>query len=292
MDNESVVRMLQIGLGSREELLELLWTENLPIVRKIIRETTGLTWWLDSDRADFEDMEQQSFLGVLEAVDRFDSSRGVKFFTFASHPIRKYIYRYYDQAGRGLRMPSYMKARIKAYLKAESELKAEGRHPTDAAVMERMGATSREFESTVQAVKRMELLSLDDYVRGNNGDSATLLDIVADENRGTGDAIESVYHAELHKTLMRAMSGITGIERNVIISRFYQKRTVKHIADMMGCTTQNVSRILSGAYRKMRTGKYAEELASFLPEKAGIRAAHRIEKELRELTEEERGLLL
>lgn len=65
-DNEILVKQIQTGQGKRKELLERLWLDNLPLVQKIIHEMTGLERRKYSDIQDFEDLEQQAFLGILE----------------------------------------------------------------------------------------------------------------------------------------------------------------------------------------------------------------------------------
>ena len=85
MDNETIVLKLQAGQGNRKQLLEMLWIQNLGLIRKIIHGLTGLERNKDSDKQDFEDLEQQAFLGILQAIPVYDSEKGTKFFTIAHH---------------------------------------------------------------------------------------------------------------------------------------------------------------------------------------------------------------
>lgn len=57
MENETIVKMLQDGQGDQQQLLEMLWKQNVSLVRKIIQESTGIERW----NQDFEDLEQQAF---------------------------------------------------------------------------------------------------------------------------------------------------------------------------------------------------------------------------------------
>nr|DAK19111.1 MAG TPA: DNA directed RNA polymerase subunit [Caudoviricetes sp.] len=85
MENEIIVKMLQDGQGDQQQLLEMLWKQNVSLVRKIIQESTGIERW----NQDFEDLEQQAFLGILESISRYDFSQGNRFFTYATHYIVK-----------------------------------------------------------------------------------------------------------------------------------------------------------------------------------------------------------
>lgn len=64
------------------------------------------------------------------------------------------------------------------------------------------------------------------------------------------------------------------------------------IASAMNCTSQNVSQHAKSAYKKIRIGKYGKELATFLPERASLQAEKRIQDEFKELSEQERDLLI
>ena len=101
-DNESIVKQIQTEQGNRQELLERLWTDNLGLIRKIIHRLTGLQYGYPPDREDFEDLEQQAFIGIMDSVQHYDSKRGEKFFTFAYYYIKLSVYRYYDFSGQTL----------------------------------------------------------------------------------------------------------------------------------------------------------------------------------------------
>ena len=88
--NEQIVRKIQNNIGDCQELLTELWLANLGLVQKIIHQATGLQ--RNVHRQDFEDLEQQAFIGLMEAVKRYDPAASVKFFTYAESYIRKSIY--------------------------------------------------------------------------------------------------------------------------------------------------------------------------------------------------------
>lgn len=118
MENEIIVKMLQDGQGDQQQLLEMLWKQNVSLVRKIIQESTGIERW----NQDFEDLEQQAFLGILESISRYDFSQGNRFFTYATHYIVKSLRKYYDRYCQSLRIPPAMRAKIKSYMRAREEL--------------------------------------------------------------------------------------------------------------------------------------------------------------------------
>lgn len=292
-DNESLVKQIQTGQGNREELLEKLWTDNLGLIRKIIHELTGLERWKWSDRQDFEDLEQQAFLGILESVSLFDSSRGNKFFSFATHRIRYSIYRYYDRNGQIMRIPAYMRSRIKRYLQEMERLQKKGLPATDEIIMANIGITDQAaLRQTEKIIQRAKMASLDSYLNENDKESGTFLDTIAVNENVDESAMESAYATELHSVLRSAIQDLPETEKEILIANWYQGLSQSHIATLRGYTRQNVSKYLRQAYQRIRTGKYGKELATFLPVRASHRAEKRIQNEFKELSEQERDLLI
>lgn len=289
LDNETIVRQLQQGTGDRNELLEMLWNQNLRLVRKIIHESTGLDHWKDQD---FEDLEQQAFLGILESVSRFDFDQGNRFFTYATHYIIKSIRKYYDRYGQSLRIPPDMRAKVKRYMNARQELSASGQYPSDSVLREYLEMSDQEFRNVSDTARKLKLTSLDGYIQDGDKDSGTVLDMVSAPAQNTEIASDSVYLQELHKTLTAALDTLPKIECEIIYGKFYQEQTLAQIADILGCSRQNVSQHLKESYRKLRRGKYGKELASFLPDKAKNRVIKKREREFEGLSDSEKDLLL
>lgn len=291
-DNESIVKQIQAGEGNREELLERLWTDNLGLVRKIIHETTGLERGKWSDQQDFEDLEQQAFIGIMDCIHHFDSSQGNKFFTYAVYYIRKSILRYYDSAGQALRIPAYMRKHIRTYLREKERQRENGLPGTDESIRKELGMGTETLHATIKAIRKMEMQSLGSYLDESDRESGSVLDMIAGNEDTSETATESIHDRELHELLRSAIQSLPDVEREVIIARHYQRLRTEHIARIMSCTPQNVSQHAKTAYRRIRTGKYGRELATFLPERASYRAEKRIQEEFKELSEQERDLLI
>lgn len=293
MDNETIVRQLQNGQGNQQQLLEMLWNQNISLVRKIIHESTGLDHWKDQD---FEDLEQQAFLGILESVSRFDFDQGNRFFTYATHYIIKNIRKYYDQYCQSIRIPSAMKAKIKRYKKAREELLSAGRNPTDSTLMECLGISEKELRNISEAEQRMKLISLEQRLQESNEESGTFLDIIPDPIQYTEKILDSVYLQELHDTLIESFEVLTSREIQIIYARYYLGQTMEEIGDTMKCTRANINCHEKNALRKLRTGRFGKELASFLPDRQEHRAIRSINQETKRktkgLSEHEKNLLL
>lgn len=288
--NEQIASQIQSGIGDRQELLSELWTNNIGLTQKIIHQATGLQ--RDIHRQDFEDLEQEAFIGLMSAVQKYDPAAGVKFFTYAENYIRKSIYRYYDRNGQALRVPAYMRKRIKEYTQAQEKLKSQGKAVTDENIRNLLSWSDNAMRSVLATVRKMEMQRLDSYLNDSDKDSGTFLDMIASSETTDNDAFVKSYDNELHRLLQKALAELPEREQMVLRALFFQGNSVKKVATLLGCTSQNISKIKKESFKKIRTGKYGNELIEFLPEKSINCAKDRIIHDFKELSEDERNLLL
>lgn len=288
--NEKIVSQIQNGIGDRHELLSELWTCNLGLVQKIIHHCTGLQ--KDIDRQDFEDLEQQAFIGIMCAMQKYDPAAGVKFFTYAESYIKKSIYKYYDRNGQALRLPAYMRKRIRQYTQARESLRMKGKTASIENIQELLSWSDNAMRSVVETIRKAEMQSLDYNLNENEKDSVTVLDMIAASENVEEDALSGSYLEGLHSLLQLALGELPNRERTVLQALFFQGLSYKELADCFGCTKQNISKIKGDAYKNIRMGKYGSELLSYLPDRKAKRAKKRIDQDFKELSEDERDLLL
>ncbi len=265
LDNETLAVKIRRGDGDRKELLEELWRNNERLVHKIVHGLTGLDSWKAEDREDFEDMEQQAFIGIMEAASTFNEHQGVKFFTWAAQYIRKSIYQYHDNGGCRVRIPAYLRRRLKLYAREKALLEDGGKLkalPDD--VMDKMGLTPAARKSLIDAMQTASVFSLDEYLENRTGDAQSLLETLAGSEDVEGAATRTVYYRELHETMRSALSRLPECERKIVTFVYYQGYSPNHVARVMGCSRQNIDQRLKNAYVHLRHGKYGRELASFL----------------------------
>ena len=288
--NEKIVSQIQNGIGDRQELLSEVWTCNLGLVQKIIHHCTGLQ--KDIDRQDFEDLEQQAFIGIMCAMQKYDPAAGVKFFTYAESYIKKSIYKYYDRNGQALRLPAYMRKRIRQYTQARESLRMKGKAASIENIQELLSWSDNAMRSVVETIRKAEMQSLDYNLNENEKDSVTVLDMIAASENVEEDALSGSYLEGLHSLLQLALGELPNRERTVLQALFFQGLSYKELADCFGCTKQNISKIKGDAYKNIRMGKYGSELLSYLPDRKAKRAKKRIDQDFKELSEDERDLLL
>ncbi len=190
LDNETLAAKIRRGEGDRKELLEKLWCNNEGLVHKIVHELTGLESWKAADREDFEDMMQQAFIGIMEAAGSFDESQGVKFFTWAAPYIRKSIYRYHENGGYRVRVPAYLRQRMKLYAKEKALLEGAGqRNISPDEIMDKMGLAPVARKSLMDAMRTAFVSSLDEAMESRDGDTQSLLETLASGGDLEGDVV-------------------------------------------------------------------------------------------------------
>lgn len=265
LDNEILAVKIRRGDGDRKELLEELWRNNKRLIHKIVHQLTGLDSWKAEDWEDFEDMEQQAFIGIMEAASTFNEHQGVKFFTWAAPYIKKSIYQYHDNGGYRVRIPAYLRRRMKLYTKEKALMECAGQRniPPDE-IMDKIGLTPAARKSLMDAMQAAFVSSLDEAIENRDGDSQSLLETLTSGRDMEADVIRTVYYRELHDTMRFALSRLPKGERDIITAVYYQGHSPNHVARIMGCSRQNIDQRLKNAYVHLRHGKYGRELASFL----------------------------
>ncbi len=200
---------------------------------------------------DFEDLISYGIFGLIDAIDKFDPYKGVKFETYASLRIRGEIIdniRKLDWVPRTLRQKSKQLDKYYSYL--ESEL---GREPTYEELAEKMQISVDEVKEVMQKSVASSLISLDDYVDPNK--DVTVADIV-ETKADTPDL--SYEKKEVKAMLVDAINQLTEKEKKVVTLYYFEELTLKEISKVMEVSESRISQIHSKAVVKLQNklGKY------------------------------------
>ncbi len=198
-------------------------------------------------REGVDDLFQVGCIGLIKAIDNFDPSFDVKFSTYAVPMIIGEIRRFQRdnnsvRVSRGLRDLAYKALQVK-----EDIMHREMREPTIAEIAERLGAESRDVEEAMEAI--VEPVSLYDSVFGEGDDKMYVIDQLSDVTQSDEILIENI-------ALKEALKKLSDREKNIIKRRYYNGKTQMEIADEIGISQAQVSRLEKGAIDKLR--KYME----------------------------------
>lgn len=205
-----------------------------------------------------DDLISAGIIGLIKAIDQFDTKREVKFETYAIALIRGAILemlREEDWVPRSVR--ERVKALERTYLDLEGRL---GRPATEEEVAEAMGIEIDSFHVLLADTGRASLLSLDDVVlSGDGNEKIHLADVVYDENADTSLDVES---GAVKQSLGEGIDRLPDRERLVIALYYYEGLTFKEIGKILEVSESRVYQLHTQAVLRLR-GYLQRDLALF-----------------------------
>lgn len=219
-------------IGAREEFIR----GNLRLVLSIIQRFTN-----SGESAD--DLFQIGCIGLMKAVDNFDRTLNVKFSTYAVPMIIGEIRRYLRdnnsiRVSRSLRDIAY-----KAIYTREILIKKNQKEPTVNEIAEEIGISKEEINYAMDAIQSP--VSLYDSVHSDSGDELYVMDQISDKKNTEENWIKDI-------SLREAMKHLPERERNIIQLRFFKGRTQMEIAEEIGISQAQVSRLEKNALKSMK----------------------------------------
>ena len=234
--NELFQRWQRHGDGrARAELVDRF----LPLARKLARRYQGA-------REPLDDLMQVASLGLVKAIDRFDYTRGTAFSSFAVPTIVGELKRYFRDLGWGVHVPRGAQERALKVEDVQRKLTAKtGRAPSVPQIAEYMELSVEEVLDGLEAAAAHHSMSLDVPREDGEGESGTLGDLF-------GDVDGRFELAEAGATIAQAAQHLTERERQVLALRFIEDMTQTQIADQIGVSQMQVSRILRRSLARLR----------------------------------------
>ena len=234
-DEEKRALLLRAKDGDMEARQELIYG-NLRLVLSVIQRFSGR-------KESMDDLFQVGCIGLVKAVDNFNTDLDVKFSTYAVPMIIGEIRRYLRD-NNAIRISRSMRDLAYRSLQAREELVHE--KEGDPSVEEIAGRLGEKRESVLRAMEAIiEPISLYEPVYSENGDSIYVMDQLSDSNSSDEIWLENI-------VLREAMKRLGERERRIIHMRYYQNKTQMEIAEEIGISQAQVSRLEKGALERMR----------------------------------------
>ena len=197
-----------------------------------------------------EDLVQVASIGLLKAIDRFDSDRGVKFSTYATPTIIGELKRHFRDKGWAMRVPRRLQEIGLQLSRVVSEMYQElGRSPTVPEISERSGLTEDDVLEGMDAIHVHSIGSLDAPTDEDGQTSASRLG-AEDE---TYELLEGWASVSPH------FDKLPEREKSILYLRFFRGLTQSQIAEQLGISQMHVSRILSRTLLTLRQAVGVEE---------------------------------
>lgn len=214
----------------REKLIE----NYLPLVKLVAgRIAIGLPQYVEKD-----DLVSNGFFGLLEAIDRYDLSRGVKFETYAVARIRGAML---DSLRAQDWIPATVRQKARQYENALSELEHSlGRSANDDEIAEALNMSVPQLHTLLNTLNGCTLVPLEDYIKA---------EAPASHAPNPSQFLED---AELKDTLAKAIDRLSEKERLVITLYYYEGLTLKEISLILKLTEARISQLHTKAIFRLR----------------------------------------
>jgi RNA polymerase sigma-B factor len=231
------------GLGAddpcRSDLRDQLVELHLPLAHHLARRYR--------DRGEpLDDLIQVGTIGLIKAVDRFETERGVEFSTYATPTIIGEIKRHFRDKGWAIRVPRRLQELRISLAQATAELaQANGRSPTIAELAKHVGVGDDEVLEGLESAGAYSTLSLDAPEQGET-DSVSMAGSIGIDDEG----LTGVEHRE---SLRPLLSKLPERERQILLLRFFGELTQSQIAEQVGISQMHVSRLLAKTLTQLRS---------------------------------------
>ncbi len=232
-EKERLFAMIEEGdPAAREKYIE----GNLRLVLSIIKR-------FSSSNENVDDLFQIGCIGLIKAIDNFDSSLNVKFSTYAVPMIIGEIRRYLRdnnsiRVSRSLKDTAY-----KAIYTREVLTRRNMKEPTLEEIAEEVGISKEDIVYAMDAIQNP--MSLYEPIYTDAGDTLYVMDQISDKKNKEENWVEKL-------SLNDALKKLADRERDIITLRFFEGKTQMEVADIIGISQAQVSRLEKNALKIMR----------------------------------------
>jgi RNA polymerase sigma-B factor len=228
----------------RRQLTDELIRLNMPVARSIALRyrRRGISE---------EDLEQVAYLALVRVAHQYDHSSGHDFLSYAVPSIRGEIRRHFRDVGWMVRPPRRVQELQSRIAATESALSSElGRPPSVGELADDLGEARDDVEEALAATGCFTPTSLDQVVHEDA--QSTLGDQLGEDEVGLAAA-------EARVVLGPALRALGERDRTIVAMRFFGQRTQQEIADEIGVTQMQVSRLLSRIFRQLREAVHSRD---------------------------------
>ena len=233
------------------EIREKLILEYAPLVKLV---AGRLSMYLGYN-VEYDDLVSYGIFGLIDAIDKFDNMKGVKFETYASLRIRGAIL---DQIRKMDWIPRTIRQKQKKIDAVMKEIEAsKGRAATDEEIARSLGISDDDYLSWQSQMKITNVVSLNEFMESGS-------EIPAEQTgQQRFDSPEEVMEKEeLKKVLQQALELLTEKEKKVILLYYYEDLTLKEISNVLEVSESRISQLHTRALQKMK-GKMGNYMGIF-----------------------------
>ena len=233
---EHTLALIEKAHGGDKEARETLVEENMGLVYTIVRRCAGRGH-------EMEDLIQIGSIGLIKAIDKFNSAFDVKFSTYAVPMIAGEIKRFLRDDGMIKVSRSLKETAGKAYMVKEALEKKYGREPSLEEISEEIGASREDIVLAMESAAEVE--SLHKTIYQGDGNAISLMDKLEEQGNPNEELLNHMVLNDVIQTLHEE-------ERMLIRLRYFEDKTQMEVARALGMSQVQVSRYEKKILKKMR----------------------------------------
>ena len=244
MSNEKLVERIRNGYSVTDNM-QLLYEKNLPLIKQCIKPYAAYE--------PMEDLLQESYFGLYEAVQHYETSENILFMTYASYWIRQAVIRYIEKCGSTVRIPGNARQKIAKYKKAVEKLaRVQGGVPTDSEVAACMCISVKQVQDI--KIYMQSVISLDTPLTGN--EDMTITDTLQADLSVENETIDKIYAEHSKNELWGIVEHYTSDRENQIIREYFiNGKSMPKIAKEQKLSLGRIRQIKEKGLRRLRMGK-------------------------------------
>ena len=246
MNPELAALWVEWKAGADSKAREKLILHYAPLVKYVAsRVATGLPASIEQ-----ADLASYGMFGLIDALEKFDTDRGIKFETYAIPRIKGAII---DELRAMDWVPRSVRFKAREVEKAYTEIEArEKRQPTEQEVADRLGVSTEELHEVINQISFVSVMALDEAlaVGTDRGEQISLIDTLADTR--SLDPAAGVEDQETRGALAAAINHLAEREKVVLTLYYFEGLTLAEIGEILGVTESRVCQIHTKAVGQLR----------------------------------------
>lgn len=253
MTNEQLAARIQSGEDAAANM-ERLWTQNRNFIAKLAIKYQAY--------AEFDDLMQEGYLGLCQAVDGYGPEAGSSFIHYAAYWIRRAML-FYIRSNGVVRIPVNLHSLISQYESLKSSFLSEyGREPDNQEISYSLGISKKSVPGLKKAARMRQIGSLDSPVEGAEG--LTVKDSIPGQENVEEEALEAAQQEHLRAVLWPLVDDLPGKCGEVLRGRFQDGKTLKEVSEEIGCSYQMVATMQNNGLRELRKPSRSRQLSPFV----------------------------
>ena len=266
MDNEQLVARIRAGEDEAGNML-LLWQQNRGFIGVMARKYSA--------GAEMEDLEQEGYIGLHEAVQHYEADRGMSFINYAAFWMKRRMRECADNS-RAVRLSFNAGDEVRQYQKIIRQYRQEyGCDPSDRELCGFLYVSLDKLEQIRKAVQMGQMRSLDEPVQGVDGD-ISIGDTVPSGEDMEADVIRKLDKEKMKKTLWVAVDQLPGDLPAAVRLRYKDGLTLEKTGQALGVNREKARQLESKAKRMLRQPHRCRAYRAYYEESLSAAPIHHV----------------